>query len=102
MRSRLKPTSANSCFRSNDAPHFRVWGILLCIKISRIHLLARIHEKYIHWGYTPCMIDHTAVLVSDYQKSKDFYSKALAPLGYEIGMDLPEYKAAGFKHKDMG
>jgi predicted lactoylglutathione lyase len=44
------------------------------------------------------MIDHTSVAVSDYKKSKEFYQKALAPLGYAIGMDLPEYKAAGFKH----
>ena len=43
------------------------------------------------------MIDHTSVAVSDYQKSKEFYQKALAPLGYEVGMDLPDYKAAGFK-----
>ena|ERR1700733_776692 len=44
------------------------------------------------------MIDHTSVGVSDYSKSKEFYLKALAPLGYEIGMDMAEYKAAGFKH----
>ena|ERR1700739_2795559 len=46
------------------------------------------------------MIDHTSVAVSNYQKGKDFYQKALAPLGYALGMDLPEYKAAGFKHGD--
>ena len=43
------------------------------------------------------MIDHTSVSVSDYEKAKEFYKQALAPLGYELGMDLPEYKAAGFK-----
>jgi catechol 2,3-dioxygenase-like lactoylglutathione lyase family enzyme len=48
------------------------------------------------------MIDHTSVSVSDYEKAREFYKAALAPLGYEIGMDLPDYKAAGFKHKDMG
>lgn len=42
------------------------------------------------------MIDHTSVSVSDYQKSRDFYQKALAPLGYKVGTDLPDYKAAGF------
>ena len=46
------------------------------------------------------MIDHSSVAVSDYQKSKEFYQKLLAPLGYTIGMDLPEYKAAGFKDGD--
>lgn len=35
------------------------------------------------------MIDHTGVTVSDYQKSKNFYSKALAPLGYTLMMEIP-------------
>ena len=43
------------------------------------------------------MIDHTSVAVADYAKSKELYQKMLAPLGYEVGMDLPDYKAAGFK-----
>ena len=43
------------------------------------------------------MIDHTSVRVSSYEASKDFYSKALAPLGYTVAMDLPDYKAAGFE-----
>jgi catechol 2,3-dioxygenase-like lactoylglutathione lyase family enzyme len=30
------------------------------------------------------MIDHTGVLVSDMERSVAFYSKALAPLGYEV------------------
>jgi catechol 2,3-dioxygenase-like lactoylglutathione lyase family enzyme len=30
------------------------------------------------------MIDHTAVNVSDYDAAKAFYSKALAPLGYQL------------------
>jgi predicted lactoylglutathione lyase len=45
------------------------------------------------------MIDHTSVAVSDFEKSKAFYTKALAPLGYTLGMDLPQYKAAGFKDR---
>ena len=45
------------------------------------------------------MIDHTSVGVSDYHKSKEFYTKALAPLGYTVGMDLAEYKVAGFAHQ---
>ncbi len=43
------------------------------------------------------MIAHTSVAVKDYLKSKEFYTKALAPLGYTIGMDVPEYNACGFK-----
>src|SRR5579872_7094280 len=43
------------------------------------------------------MIHHTSVAVSDYEKSKAFYAAALAPLGYSVGMDMPQYKAAGFK-----
>src|SRR5262245_17450805 len=34
------------------------------------------------------MIDHLTVLVRDYKKSRDFYLKALAPLGYELVMEL--------------
>jgi catechol 2,3-dioxygenase-like lactoylglutathione lyase family enzyme len=57
---------------------------------------------YVHARYTICtdilgyMIAHTSVSVSDYSKSKELYSKMLAPLGYTLGMDLEEYKAAGF------
>ena len=48
------------------------------------------------------MIDHIGFPVSDYARSKAFYLKALAPLGYalvkEIGADLTEAgsPAAGF------
>jgi len=35
------------------------------------------------------MIDHTGLNVSDYQKSKAFYVAALAPLGYQVVMELP-------------
>jgi catechol 2,3-dioxygenase-like lactoylglutathione lyase family enzyme len=35
------------------------------------------------------MIDHTGVSVSDFQKSKAFYVKALAPLGYQVIKELP-------------
>jgi len=43
------------------------------------------------------MIDHTSVAVKNYEAAKEFYSKALAPLGYTLAMDLPEYKAGGFE-----
>lgn len=35
------------------------------------------------------MIDHTGVIVSDFGESKEFYSRALAPIGYSIIMELP-------------
>ncbi len=35
------------------------------------------------------MIDHTGVAVSNFDKSKNFYKKALAPLGYELLMEFP-------------
>jgi len=43
------------------------------------------------------MIDHTSVSVSDYEKAKEFYQKALATLGYKLSADLAQYKAAGFE-----
>lgn len=42
------------------------------------------------------MIDHIGVYVSDPEKSKVFYSAALAPLGYKIHMELPEWGVVGF------
>lgn len=35
------------------------------------------------------MIDHTGVAVSDFEKSKKFYSQSLAPLGYKMLMEIP-------------
>ncbi len=40
------------------------------------------------------MIAHTSLLVSDYSKSKEFYTKLLATLGYTQNMEYGE--AAGF------
>ena len=40
------------------------------------------------------MIAHTTLPVSDYRKSKAFYGKALAPLGYHNNMEFGE--ASGF------
>ena len=48
------------------------------------------------------MIDHIGFAVSDYERAKSFYAKALAPLGYtlimEVGADQTEAgaPAAGF------
>jgi catechol 2,3-dioxygenase-like lactoylglutathione lyase family enzyme len=40
------------------------------------------------------MIDHAGFQVSDYARSKQFYTAALAPLGYVLVMEFGE--AAGF------
>jgi catechol 2,3-dioxygenase-like lactoylglutathione lyase family enzyme len=46
------------------------------------------------------MLDHTGFPVSDYKRSKAFYEKALAPLGYmlvmEVQQDQNDTPAAGF------
>jgi len=44
------------------------------------------------------MIDHTGVVVSDFQKSRAFYKVALAPLGFTLLMELP---AAVTGHADV-
>lgn len=46
------------------------------------------------------MLDHVSLRVSDYEKSKEFYIKAFAPLGYELVKDFPDYKVAGFGTKE--
>jgi catechol 2,3-dioxygenase-like lactoylglutathione lyase family enzyme len=44
------------------------------------------------------MIDHTGLTVSDFGKSKTFYARALAPIGYELIMEL---SAAVTGHGDV-
>ncbi len=44
------------------------------------------------------MIDHSGIAVTDYAKSKAFYSKALAPLGYQL---IAEFSAAMTGHVDV-
>jgi predicted lactoylglutathione lyase len=44
------------------------------------------------------MIDHTGVTVRDFEKSKNFYLKTLAPLGYKM---LMEISAAVTGHTDV-
>lgn len=41
------------------------------------------------------MIAHLSLKVSDIGKAKEFYGKALAPLGYKITKEFPEYKMIG-------
>lgn len=42
------------------------------------------------------MIDHIQLHVRSYDKSRDFYAKALAPIGYGAQYDDPKSKMAGF------
>lgn len=44
------------------------------------------------------MLDHLGLKVKDFGRSRDFYVKVLAPLGYGIEMefDVEGYKVAGF------
>ena len=35
------------------------------------------------------MIDHTGITVSDFSTSKQFYSQALGPIGYQLLMEFP-------------
>jgi catechol 2,3-dioxygenase-like lactoylglutathione lyase family enzyme len=41
------------------------------------------------------MIDHVSLHVSNIAKSKDFYTKALAPLGYTAIAEYPDYGVVG-------
>ena len=51
--------------------------------------------RFLVWrGTILHMIAHTMLLVSDYQKAKDFYTKILEPLGYTQTMEYGE--AAGY------
>lgn len=42
------------------------------------------------------MIGHVSVHVNDFQKSKEFYTKLLNPLGYVLVMEFAEWSVAGF------
>jgi catechol 2,3-dioxygenase-like lactoylglutathione lyase family enzyme len=44
------------------------------------------------------MLDHIIIRVADYERSKRFYSEALAPLGYTVFMERAS--GAGF-HRDF-
>ena len=41
------------------------------------------------------MIDHTGLQVSNPEKSRHFYEKALAPLGYRVIMEVPKDYTGG-------
>ncbi len=42
------------------------------------------------------MIEHVSVPVSDYKKSKEFYTRLLKPVGYVLQRDYAEWNAGGF------
>ena len=42
------------------------------------------------------MIDHTGLTVTDLQKSRQFYERTLAPLGYAAIMEIPGGHGVGF------
>lgn len=44
------------------------------------------------------MIDHTGIVVSDFERSKAFYRQALAPIAYQL---LLEFPAAVTGHTDV-
>lgn len=48
------------------------------------------------------MIDHTGIEVSHSEKSRKFYEKALAPLGYKILMEVPKQYTEGLVVLGMG
>lgn len=48
------------------------------------------------------MIDHTGVNVSDPVKSRRFYEAALAPLGYQVMMEIPKEHTGGRVVLGMG
>ncbi len=49
------------------------------------------------------MIDHVGFAVSNYERAKEFYAKALAPLGYKLIMEVPaETNPSGFPAAGFG
>jgi len=45
------------------------------------------------------MIDHVQLRVKSFEKSRQFYARALEPLGYGVQYDDPAGKSAGFGTK---
>lgn len=43
------------------------------------------------------MLDHITLHVSDYERSKDFFLKALAPFGYELFKERPNRGGFGIR-----
>jgi catechol 2,3-dioxygenase-like lactoylglutathione lyase family enzyme len=47
----------------------------------------------------PAMLDHLGIIVSDYDRSKAFYAKALEPLGAKLLMEFPQVGGFGVGQK---
>ena len=48
------------------------------------------------------MIDHTGVNVSDFKRSKTFYERALAPIGYKVLMEVSPEESGGYAGAGFG
>src|SRR5258708_38534605 len=48
------------------------------------------------------MIDHLGFPVSDYERAKAFYAKALAPLDYSLIMEVTQEQTSGFPAAGFG
>jgi len=48
------------------------------------------------------MLDHIGFPVSDYDRVKEFYLKALAPLGYALVMEVDQETEKGFRAAGFG
>lgn len=48
------------------------------------------------------MIDHTGLNVSDMDRSRAFYAAALAPLGYQVLLELTKEQTGGFAGVGLG
>ncbi|AIF47525.1 VOC family protein [Dyella japonica] len=48
------------------------------------------------------MIDHVGLQVSGYERSREFYRKALAPLGAELVMEVTEEQTGDGAHAGFG
>jgi catechol 2,3-dioxygenase-like lactoylglutathione lyase family enzyme len=48
------------------------------------------------------VIDHVILNVSDYERSRAFYTKALEPLGYSPGMERPAPRIGAFVEQPEG
>ncbi len=47
------------------------------------------------------MIDHLSITVADYDKSKQFYTRALAPLGYSVIMEFTKAQIPNLEGKGV-
>ena len=48
------------------------------------------------------MLDHVGIPVSDYARSKAFYLLALAPLGYDLVLEVSSKETGGENHAGFG